>query len=291
MGARPAAADVGCEGVPEPAADVRRDHRERLPRIVHRPRPGRPDVRVPEGSRRPAVRRPLRLSRAVRRPAGVHAVGPDRGRAAGFRPELGGGLLLLDRLRLAGPPADRPEPGFPRDADLGALRRVRRADHAVRPGDVGLHLLGRVHRRHLVPDHLAGAVLHVVRHAGSWRPGPSSSRCRWPGGSDGSGRRFPDTSGSARSGAASGSGARARQGHGRREPRARRRADPRLRVRALHPPAARDGRRHGDRGPAERGRRRGEAGDPAPSGSVHELPPATRRPSRPVAIADGRPAP
>ena len=42
--------------------------------------------------------------------------------------------------------------------------------------------------------------------------------------------------------------------HGRCEPRGRGRADPRLRVRALHPPAARDGRRHGDRGPAERGR-------------------------------------
>ena len=37
------------------------------------------------------------------------------------------------------------------------------ADHAVRPGDVGLHLLGRVHLRHLVPEHLFGAVLHVDR--------------------------------------------------------------------------------------------------------------------------------
>ena len=33
-------------------------------------------------------------------------------------------------------------PDFRRAADVGALRRVRRADHAVRPGDVGLHLLG-----------------------------------------------------------------------------------------------------------------------------------------------------
>ena len=38
VGIRPGAADVGCEGVPEPAADVRADHRDRLHRIVHRAR-------------------------------------------------------------------------------------------------------------------------------------------------------------------------------------------------------------------------------------------------------------
>ena len=38
VGIRPGAADVGCEGVPEHAADVRPDHRDRLHRIVHRVR-------------------------------------------------------------------------------------------------------------------------------------------------------------------------------------------------------------------------------------------------------------
>ena len=75
--------------------------------------PGAQTFESLEGSGRSAVHRALRLSRADRRPAGVHAVGPDRGGAAGLCPELGGGLLLLDRLCLDGLSAHRPESGFP----------------------------------------------------------------------------------------------------------------------------------------------------------------------------------
>ena len=37
------------------------------------------------------------------------------------------------------------------------------------PRDVGVHLLGQVHLRHLLPEHLLGAVLHVGHHLA---PGP-----------------------------------------------------------------------------------------------------------------------
>ena len=44
IGIWPCAPEVGHEGVPEHAADVRADHRDRLHRIVHRACPGRTDV-------------------------------------------------------------------------------------------------------------------------------------------------------------------------------------------------------------------------------------------------------
>ena len=44
MGIRPDAAEVGHEGIPQPAADIRADHRDRLHRIIHRAGPGRTDV-------------------------------------------------------------------------------------------------------------------------------------------------------------------------------------------------------------------------------------------------------
>ena len=42
----------------------------------------------------------------------AYILGPDRGGAARLCPELGGGLLLLDRLCLDGLSAHRPESGF-----------------------------------------------------------------------------------------------------------------------------------------------------------------------------------
>ena len=93
--------------------------------------------------------------------------------------ELGRGLLLLDGLRLAGVPAPRPESGFPPREDLAALRRVRRADHAARSGDVGIHLLGRVHVRHFLPEHFLGAVLHAAGHVD---PGADRVSRRLPAG-------------------------------------------------------------------------------------------------------------
>ena len=183
VGIRPGAADVGCEGVPEPAADVRADHRDRLHRIVRRICRGRTDVRVLEGPGRSAVHRALRLSRADRRPTGLHAVGPDRGGAARVRPELGRGLLLLDGLCLDGLSVHRPESGLPPGADLASLRRVRCADHAVRPGHVGFHLLSEVHLRHLLPEHLVSAVLHVDRDLAHGAPGlsrrPAAGQTVW----------------------------------------------------------------------------------------------------------------
>ncbi len=215
---------------------------------------GRTDVRVVEGSGRSAVHRALRLSRTDRRPAGVHAVGPDRGSAAGLRPELGGGLLLLDRLCLDGLSAHRPESGFPPGADLGALRRVRCADHAVRPGDVGFHLLGPVHLRHLLPEHLVGAVLHVGRDLApgarglSGRPAAGQTVRMVLGGNPRTRQRARDW------GQRMDLGSRPRRDAGGRGPGAGRLADPDLHLHAVHRAGARDGRRHGDGGPAERGR-------------------------------------
>ena len=52
-------------------------------------------------------------------PPAYMLVGSDRRRPAGFRPELGGGLLLLDRLRLDRLSAHRPESRLPPRAHLG----------------------------------------------------------------------------------------------------------------------------------------------------------------------------
>ena len=90
-------------------------------------------------------------------------------------------------------------PDFRRLRTWGRYARIRRADHAVRPGDVGIHLLGQVHLRHLLPEHLAGAVLHAGDHLAPGARWPSWSPCRWPDGSDGSGRRSRGTSENAQS--------------------------------------------------------------------------------------------
>jgi hypothetical protein len=47
---------------------------------------------------------------------------------------------------------------------LGAVRRVRRADHAFRPGDVGVHLLRQVHCPYLLRKHRSRVVLHAGDH-------------------------------------------------------------------------------------------------------------------------------
>ena len=75
-------------------------------------------------------------------------------------------------------------------------------------GAVGVHLLGQVHVWDLVSQHHVGAVLHARRSPGSSRRSRFWSRCRWPDGSDGSGRRSPGTSENARSATANGTGNR-----------------------------------------------------------------------------------
>ena len=109
---------------------------------------------------------------------------------------------------------------------------------------------------------ITSALFFTLRSPGSWRLA-FLVPCRWPDGSAGSGPRFPATSGSARSAAAMDVGGRAR---GTPETRrgAGRPADPRVHLRAVHRAGAPDGRRHRHRRAAERGRRRGEAGDEAP---------------------------
>ena len=186
--------------------------------------------------------------------AGLHAVGPDRGGAAGLRAELGGGLFLLGRLCLDGLSAHRPESGFPPGADVAPLRRVRRVDHAVRSGDVGFHLLGQIHLRHLLPQHLVGAVLHVDRHLApgarglSGRPAAGQTVRMVLGGNPRTRQRTRDRE------QRMDLGIGPRRGAGRRGPGAGRPADPDLHLHAVHRAGARDGRRHGDCRASERRR-------------------------------------
>ena len=103
----------------------------------------------------------------------------------------------------------------------------------------------RSHHPSIAPDH---AITWIIAPVGMLFALPLARRFGC------SGRKSPDTSESARLGAATGSGKQAAAHAGRRGPGAGRPADPGLHLHAVHRTGARDGRRHGDCCTAERGR-------------------------------------
>ena len=90
----------------------------------------------------------------------------------------------------------------------------RRLVHGAGARVVGIRVFGPVPLGDFVSQPSRRRCSSRRRSLGSWGPWPFWPPCRWPDGSDGSGRRSPDTSENARLGAASGPGnqATARRG-------------------------------------------------------------------------------
>ena len=146
-------------------------------------------------------------------------------------------------------------PDFRQAQDLVALWRVRRLDHAVRSGHVGVHLLRQVHLGDLVSKYLFGAGVHLVGDMGAGARGlpdcvAARKAVRMVLGGD-----PRDTSGNALSGAARRTW---EAGHGdtsgSADPVQRWTADPGLHLHAVHRAGARNGRHDRDCRASDRGR-------------------------------------
>ena len=203
------AADVGREGVPEPAADVRADHRGRLHRIVHRAGPGRADVRVPEGSRRAAGIVLLGYPALITVPFAYGLSDLIEGVPPEFLLAWLPGYFINPACFWIAHQFIGKNPDFRMPRTWGRYLVGRRPVHDAGAGVVGICVLGSVPLGDFVSQHHVGAVLHDVDHLGHWARSHFWSRCRWRDGSDGSGRRFPDASRNARSAARCGPGNRA----------------------------------------------------------------------------------
>ena len=209
LGFRPDAADVGRKVVPEPAAHIRADHRGRLRRFIHRAGPGRTDVRVVERPGRSAVHRSSGLPGAHHHSVCIRVVRLDRGRPSGVPARLAAGIFHQSRVFLDCPPVPGQESRLSHGQDVVAIPGGRRLVHDAGTRVVGVCVLGSVPLGDFVSPNHAGADVHDVDHLGTGARWPFWLPCRWPDGSDGSGRKSPGASENARSGATTGPGNRA----------------------------------------------------------------------------------